>query len=523
MPLVGGRVRRLARRSFSLGLAVLALLVVPELTLGAYAGEAILMPFSCALRNGKPALNSAAPTRHAIIGERKKRDYRACKDAAGRDCRSMVLYSFAVSCQGKSVPWYQLAAQIRSNDVGLSWIESGELNLVLKKSQTATVDRKMARYVMPTGYAPIEELGARVVAGVPQVVAATDEARPGSLGAEGGALQAAGPVENGSSRVIVPTIDNAVVVRPAEAGSGAGKEATDDQWKAVVQHGEPGEQDAGSFVSEDGRGTIGFAEDQGLAIVMFLFAATGLIAALGWYGRRHVMPGPAGKELVPAMPEVSGGSFDTSNCEPELAERGQLAARVAGAAGGVSAMLHSRWVGFKWRRLKAAKPWEWSNASIANGARSAEALFENAERAVLALGAASSLRDTLSAELKSVRQKLDGLRSGTGEKPKTARVAASLRAVVRDLERIGRIAESAAVSVKGGGEKILMPKTRAEAFEVLGVNASVTEGALKRIVDALRMGWHPDHAKDEVDKRLREERTKQINIAWDLIAGKRIA
>ena len=48
---------------------------------------------------------------------------------------------------------------------------------------------------------------------------------------------------------------------------------------------------------------------------------------------------------------------------------------------------------------------------------------------------------------------------------------------------------------------------------VLGVNAEVSAGVLKKIVDALRMSWHPDHARSEDDRRLREERIRQINIA----------
>jgi hypothetical protein len=46
---------------------------------------------------------------------------------------------------------------------------------------------------------------------------------------------------------------------------------------------------------------------------------------------------------------------------------------------------------------------------------------------------------------------------------------------------------------------------------------------LKKIVDALRMSWHPDHARDAADRVLREDRIRQINIAWDLINTKREA
>jgi DnaJ-class molecular chaperone len=68
-----------------------------------------------------------------------------------------------------------------------------------------------------------------------------------------------------------------------------------------------------------------------------------------------------------------------------------------------------------------------------------------------------------------------------------------------------------------------LPRTTSEAYEVLGVNAEVSAGVLKKIVDALRMSWHPDHARDESDRVLRESRIRQINIAWDIINGKREA
>jgi hypothetical protein len=61
------------------------------------------------------------------------------------------------------------------------------------------------------------------------------------------------------------------------------------------------------------------------------------------------------------------------------------------------------------------------------------------------------------------------------------------------------------------------PKSPAEAYELLGVNPDASRTVVKKVVDGLRQSWHPDHAKDEPDRQRREERIKQINIAWDLI------
>jgi hypothetical protein len=68
-----------------------------------------------------------------------------------------------------------------------------------------------------------------------------------------------------------------------------------------------------------------------------------------------------------------------------------------------------------------------------------------------------------------------------------------------------------------------MPRTRNEAIQVLGmgVMSSASEAALKKIVDGLRQSWHPDLARTEADRRLREVRMKQINVAWEILQGKR--
>jgi hypothetical protein len=44
---------------------------------------------------------------------------------------------------------------------------------------------------------------------------------------------------------------------------------------------------------------------------------------------------------------------------------------------------------------------------------------------------------------------------------------------------------------------------------------------LKKIVKNLRQNWHPDLASREEERRIRGLKLKQINVAWDIICGKR--
>jgi DnaJ-class molecular chaperone len=90
-------------------------------------------------------------------------------------------------------------------------------------------------------------------------------------------------------------------------------------------------------------------------------------------------------------------------------------------------------------------------------------------------------------------------------------------------QRIIGIAEAARTSFSAHPAALEVITTRLEAYAFLGVNASASETALKKAVNALRQCWHPDLATDEEDRRLREIRIKQINMAWDLISRKQMS
>lgn len=145
-------------------------------------------------------------------------------------------------------------------------------------------------------------------------------------------------------------------------------------------------------------------------------------------------------------------------------------------------------------------------------------LLRKIEGVVVRLKDGSPLRDVLNQELRLIHYRIsaatDAARIGQDSSEKSA---ARFRGLVRELERVRRIADSAAASVIDPTDRLALPKTPSEAYALLGVNPDVSPPVLKKIVDALRVTWHPDHARNEGDRLLREERIKQINIAWDLI------
>ncbi|MFN0217984.1 MAG: DnaJ domain-containing protein [Hyphomicrobium sp.] len=133
------------------------------------------------------------------------------------------------------------------------------------------------------------------------------------------------------------------------------------------------------------------------------------------------------------------------------------------------------------------------------------------------------LRIVLQAEIEKVRQRTADvdrrIRSRSQEKS-----AASFRALQRELDRITRIAQGAAApQYRDDGDMYDAPQSQTDAYRILGLNSDAPQAAIKKLVEALRMTWHPDHARDEPDRQLREARMKQINAAWDLIRETRRA
>lgn len=154
-----------------------------------------------------------------------------------------------------------------------------------------------------------------------------------------------------------------------------------------------------------------------------------------------------------------------------------------------------------------------------------EAVMAEVGRVVEGLPRAVPLRAVLDDEMVRVRQRIS-VAKASGVTDDGLIPAPAYRVLMRDMERIRRIGASARESVPAGSGSGLalgsgrLPRTRQEAFDILGLNPNVGEATIKKCVDALRMSWHPDLAHDAADQALREERIKQINVAAELIAGK---
>ncbi|MGH6816874.1 MAG: hypothetical protein ACREC6_14345 [Hyphomicrobiaceae bacterium] len=166
---------------------------------------------------------------------------------------------------------------------------------------------------------------------------------------------------------------------------------------------------------------------------------------------------------------------------------------------------------------------------------SAGTLLVHAHRLVSAMGAMEPLQKVLRHELALVARRLLTVAptvskpgtalvpaadtSSKGRSPNWDRLQKQLRSSIQDLNRLVEIAEAAGARRQDSATPLPLPATKDEAYEVLGINVHAGDAALKKLVDALRQCWNPEFARDEADRRHREERIRQIDAAWDMIAA----
>jgi hypothetical protein len=449
------------------------------------AAEQLVMPFACEVERGRVVLRPSPPRSYPIVGDRAEQGVTSCRTLAG-DCRAVLAHRFWVSCGGARVPWIEIAAKARGPKLRSAWMDDGRMNVVLARPPGSPAPtckstpgllglfesgrkclpwHKSERLVLPPGYAPVVEVGARIepAAVEPMTTGATPARHVEAIAETGTAParpRAAGRLGVGAEPFAEAELAPAATV-PDAARS----------WVTVVREERPIAADVAHA-----------AQPPSWAITVMLAS---ILSAMAWYVWR-VNPG-----LLFAL----GDAWAARRWRQGFERSARILAR------------------------SAQRPAEESDPNLFNAAEAVAALLRQADAEVAALSSARPLREVLQAELGAIRQRLILARAAIVGAEQPQRPA--FRVLVRDLERIRRIAESAAASLSARGGGVKLPRTRSEAFDVLGVNPDVDETIVKKVADALRVSWHPDHTKDEDDRQIRESRMKQINIAWDLISAKR--
>lgn len=458
----------------------------------ASADEQLSMPYACRIDRGRLTVTASDVHAFRITGAHAAMPVSSCTGGPGGGCRHFQAHRFEVVCQGGTVSWIEIAAAISHHRIGPATIEGGRLVVKLaQKSKPAPgcrqsgmlwvfgddcrsrqLVRAAARTMrFPVGYAPLTELGAKIQSSASATLATAPAAGP----ATAAHADIAGPPTTGASTEGEPRLQTvayapAVPAAPAIV-SGAALPST---WVTVVERAAPAEPPPSALADAPGGG---FAHP--LALVALLLGAS---LAAGFAAT-----------TIPAT-------------------RTRL----------VSLEFTLR----RWWRLALALVLKADDSPEAEAAREMERLagelLSRIERHADSLPSAEPLKRALSREIHRHRRRLDAAAGVMPLKPEAwPRHRARLTAHLQELMRLNDIVDGATRSLVRMETEAGAPGDKREAYALLGVNPEVSDRVLKKLVEALRAAWHPDLAKDDEDRRLREERIKQINVAWDLITGKR--
>jgi hypothetical protein len=539
-----GRGMRVSRRGA--GLLALTALLLPA---GAHANELLVMPYACTMVGGQPLLTPAPERGYRLIGPRDQRKFSACSPVNPDMCRQWTVHRFDLECDGTRVPWTSVVAATNEGS-RRAWLLDGRLVLRMGPRWSLPADDPCAQEAGPDQRFESRRMrrqcADRLAMAPPPVVEMPFGYAP-MLGIDGIFVKAAPGIAGGTQPSLPP-----FATAPPGANSPAVRPAPSNPMPELFPEPQPAWPEA--FADEDlataARGIPPQAVPQPQSPPKAA-AAT---------------PSAAAPPVPPPAPEVpKAAPFDGKQAAPEVKPTPRTAANApaprtatevpaappptappaaeppkAPAVMAKPAAQDARKVAAASPPPKAVEPPAPSPGQAAEpeaGGSSVNLLSVFRTTTVGALVAFGGLavgliaafalarrnesirdarrrpRDLASVSLGDKRAKPPArIANARGNLPPNAAASAMSR-------EPGQTAAANGVDVWGDR----MPQSRAEAMQVLGIGVAPTanESAIKKIVDGLRQSWHPDHAKDEADRAMRELRSKQINAAWELLRGQR--
>lgn len=559
-------------RQLIFGVAATSVAYIAAGSLAANAGERLAFPFACSIDDNAVRLKPAAPQELPIVGARQEQVVLACAKGGTAECRTMVAHKFAVVCGGHHVSWSKVAEAVGGRRTSRVWRSGDQLHIALVQpgepcgAGPAATNEQIHKipsgacedanggelhFVLPADYAPVAHFGARIV-GTPN---SADASQGGGASSAPQAIVAAQPAQAARAALREKLLARTIVTEPlpelgrdksadpaapmynghsgqdaapgrAETGTGIfsqkvqrGSPLTPDSpadrqapetmaWGATVIQPQAPIETSGLGISKPSR-DFDAATAQGgpQSQIAIWLLATVLIGSLGWAAWSR-----------PARFAAAAGSARraTRRVAEQLPDKGHVVQFASDTMARTRASASMRW------QQAVARKQGKNPSTPTYPLAGIEEVYVKVDSIVRQVAQELPLRGVLNDELARVRDRLSVAKAAAAGDGEVAQVPiAAYRVLMRDLDRIHRIAESAreglAAETMAGAR---MPRNRDEAFDVLGLNPNAGESTAKKVIDALRMSWHPDLAHDADDLAIREERIKQINVASELISEK---
>lgn len=493
------------------------------------AVEAVRLPISCNYVANKVVLvSSTSDQLHLIVGDREHKTVRACAPGSTGKCRNWEVHRFDLLCGGRPVSWRLVAGQLlnlasldRRDALSRSHLEPWEVRTLLADPEFAPVDEFGGRILLLPDKMTPQHAGAKAVlttettipqAGPPKFEQVTISPKIGGPKAAAISFQSeASPQQQPAAMSQQPGVpetgaepkarsETANVAEAAPPGGKADAKSADvvtsSQLEGSKREGNlaPDPEIPVADTAVSGAPTSGKSAVQtrsasaGLGTIALDFALLSVVIAIMIFGALMW--------------------WKSASSRPRASSRGII--RVVYENETDQAELDADALAEACRELM----------------KQVAAELVKAMSAVNGLKGVPALQTALHTELESIRRSLGftpQIRVTSGGKKDWRQIKSQLALSLQGTERILGIAEAARTSFPVHPAALEVITTRLEAYAFLGVNASASDAVLKKAVNALRECWHPDLATNEEDRRLREVRIKQINVAWDLITGKQMS
>ena len=481
------------------GLLLLALAVSGP----ALATERLTMPFNCQFDGERVQMRPSEDRSYEVYGRHERDIYTACSPADPTRCRSWHMHRFDFSCSGVRVPWIDAAAA-GARAVGRdAWVEGGSFHLAMGPMWTNNrptfgyrgwwrqryprddygADDRARVVTLPPGYAP--------ALGIPVTFTGTPEDEVAQAPFPPAIVTRAAPPANEKIPALPeraprkqeapPSAAPAAVATTAPAAAPAPATKVAAAPDAAKAGAVPGSSVTPTIINRPGAAT------EPTALPSPPTAAA-----------------PAKSASPDEKPELRVAAAGETTSGAETAAKDALPVSVAGPAPTETASL--------------PVPAAYDQKTTVILAAAAAVLLSITGLAVTALW--SWARGPQRLPPPSTRDiatiSLDGAPKGTSVSLYPYAEAA-LPAVQAPPQLLPGNAGFASP------DDLPMPTTYAEALELLGAAPDASLAAVKKIVDGMRQSWHPDLARSESDRRVRQRRMQQINVAWDLVSQRRTA
>ncbi len=563
-----------------------------------HAGEQIILPYECSVRNGRVVADPSSDQAYRIYGSRERQPHRACSPSNPDRCRTFMLHRFSMACGSGRVSWPAFYAAISDETDGRAFLDGGRLHMRMgsqwrghdgrprvfpwrHRDGYGNGDRDRRGFddpefgsrgrddvvELPPGFAPVAGTRAIFTELDPRIAEAErgDERpdpiqRPGDtrwdgddpLGDEGLAQSApqtsdVPPGWAASTRPAGPPQD---VPPPQRKLQVLADEKTDDT-KAEATKSDTKVTDtkvSGTNVPDSKAGAIPL--DSVTKVITPAAEPEAKVAAVDAGpgvkpDDKMVETAAASKDTAAPSPAVPGTSFAPTilnnpsaprpdeqkpDATPSTTTAGDATPSPAAVAAATPAVITPPVVEPA-PKIDSAKPLAIDietgavpagKATPAVPALSWQSLIAGAA-GLLLLGSLWILRrqsaqPVVSAARRTSRTdpRLPGLLPETALDLQGG-VDASKQLVVSPQLNATPPAEPTPAAAFDPGV-FVVPKTRAEALAVLGLSGAANQAMIGKVVDALRQSWHPDTAASDDERRVREARLKQINVASDILS-----